>query len=53
MFCTPSNVNYSIINGKVVVKDGLLQTIDLPLVIERHNQLASDLALATGTRKVA
>lgn len=53
VFCTPSNVNYSIINGKVVVKEGLLQTIDLPLVIERHNQLAADLALATGTRKVA
>ena len=53
VFCTPSNVNYSIINGKIVVKDGLLQTIDLPLVIERHNQLAADLALATGTRKAA
>jgi len=53
VFCTPANVNYSIINGKVVVKDGILQTIDLPLVIERHNQLAANLALATGTKKVA
>jgi 8-oxoguanine deaminase len=51
VFCTPANVNYSIINGKVVVKDGILQTIDLPLVIERHNQLAAHLARATGTRK--
>jgi len=48
VFCTPANVNYSIINGKSVVKDGILQTIDLPLVIERHNQLATKLALATG-----
>ncbi|WP_342116095.1 8-oxoguanine deaminase [Pseudoduganella sp. OTU4001] len=46
VFCTPANVNYSIINGQVVVKDGILQTIDLPLVIERHNQLASKLAEA-------
>jgi len=53
VFCTPANVNYSIINGKVVVKDGILQTIDLPLVIERHNQLAANLALATGTKRVA
>jgi 8-oxoguanine deaminase len=53
VFCTPSNVNYSVINGKVVVKDGLLQSIDLPVVIERHNELAAELALATGTRKVA
>ncbi|SFF75048.1 Cytosine/adenosine deaminase [Duganella sp. CF458] len=53
VFCTPANVNYSIINGKVVVKKGILQTIDLPLTIERHNQLAAKLALATGTRKIA
>jgi len=47
VFCTPANVNYSIINGKIVVKDGILQTIDLPLVLERHNQLAEKLAHAS------
>ncbi len=47
VFCTPANVNYSIINGKVVVKDGILQTIDLPLVLERHNRLAEKLANAS------
>lgn len=52
VFCTPANVSHSIINGKTVVKDGILQTIDLPLIIERHNQLAAGLALAAGTRKV-
>jgi len=46
VFCTPSNVSNSIINGKVVVRDGLLQTVDLPLVIEHHNALAHELALA-------
>jgi 8-oxoguanine deaminase len=51
VFCTPSNVSNSIINGKVVVLDGVLRTLDLPLVIERHNALASELALATGTRR--
>lgn len=30
VFCTPPNVACSIINGKVVVRDGQLQTIDLP-----------------------
>jgi len=48
VFCTPPNVSCSIINGKVVVRDGQLCTIDLPLVIERHNTLAQQLALATG-----
>jgi 8-oxoguanine deaminase len=47
VFCTPANVDVSIINGKVVVKDGMLQTIDLPLVLERHNQLAARLAHAS------
>jgi 8-oxoguanine deaminase len=36
----------------VVVRDGQLQTVDLPLVIERHNGLARELALATGTRRM-
>lgn len=49
VFCTPANVNYSIINGKVVVKDGILQTIDLPLVLEHHNRLATDLAAKSGS----
>ncbi|WP_373992055.1 8-oxoguanine deaminase [Duganella sp. BuS-21] len=43
VFCTPPNVAYSIINGEVVVRGGQLQTIDLPLVIERHNALAMSL----------
>jgi len=44
VFCTPPNVAYSIINGKVVVRDGQLCTIDLPLIIERHNALSLQLA---------
>ena len=45
VFCTPANVNHSVINGKVVVKDGVLRTVDLPVVLERHNRLAAELAL--------
>ena len=48
VFCTSPNVACSIINGKVVVRDGVLATIDLPVVIERHNALAQQLALASG-----
>jgi 8-oxoguanine deaminase len=46
VFCTPSNVAYSIINGKIVVRQGLLATVDLPNVQERHNRLALQLAQA-------
>jgi cytosine/adenosine deaminase-related metal-dependent hydrolase len=46
VFCTPTNVDYSIINGKVVVREGRLTTVDLPVVIERHNRLSLELAQA-------
>ena len=46
VFCTPSNVAYSIINGRVVVRNGELASIELPVVLERHNQLALNLAEA-------
>lgn len=43
VFCAPSQVVHSVINGKQVVKDGQLLSLDLPLVIERHNRLAQQL----------
>ena len=46
VFCTPSKVAYSIINGRVVVRNRELASVDLPIVLERHNQLAYDLAEA-------
>jgi len=32
------------VNGRVVVRDGQLATIDLPVHLERHNRLARELA---------
>ncbi|PXX45041.1 8-oxoguanine deaminase [Undibacterium pigrum] len=46
VFCTPSDVAYSIINGRVVVREGQITTIDLPRVLEKHNHLAHQLAEA-------
>jgi len=43
VFCTPSSVNYSVINGRVVVREGQLATIDLGPLLERHNNLARTL----------
>jgi len=40
IFGTSLNVNYSVINGRVVVRDGQLTTLELPPVIERHNTIA-------------
>ncbi|MDP1978500.1 8-oxoguanine deaminase [Undibacterium sp.] len=46
VFCTPSDVAYSIINGRVVVREGQITSIDLPRVLEKHNHLAHQLAEA-------
>ncbi|HPV08913.1 MAG TPA: 8-oxoguanine deaminase [Aggregatilineales bacterium] len=40
VLCAPLGVDFSMINGRVVVKEGQLTTIDLGPVIERHNQIS-------------
>ena len=46
LFCQVPRVQHSIVNGRVVVRDGQLSTLDLPRLIERHNALAARLAQA-------
>ncbi|MEM5317280.1 8-oxoguanine deaminase [Paraburkholderia sp. JHI869] len=43
VFCAPSQVALSVIGGRAVVKEGVLQTVELGPVIERHNRLAAQL----------
>jgi len=45
VFCTPTHVDTSVINGRVVVQGGRITTVDLPRVLERHNQLARQLVI--------
>ncbi|MEC4721911.1 8-oxoguanine deaminase [Noviherbaspirillum sp. CPCC 100848] len=46
VFSTPSNVWCSIINGRVVVRDGRCTTVETGPLIERHQRLALQLAEA-------
>jgi cytosine/adenosine deaminase-related metal-dependent hydrolase len=46
LFCHVPRVKHSIVNGRVVVRDGQIATLDLPALIARHNKLAGDLAAA-------
>lgn len=46
LFCHLPRVRHSVVDGRVVVRDGRLTTIELPILIERHNRLAKDLAEA-------
>jgi cytosine/adenosine deaminase-related metal-dependent hydrolase len=51
VFCNVPRVEHSVINGRVVVRDGELATLELPVLVERHNRLARELAEAAyGTR---
>lgn len=43
VFCQPQQVDLSVINGKVVVENGRLTTLDVTPLIERHNKIAAAL----------
>ncbi|MDP2965034.1 MAG: 8-oxoguanine deaminase [Pelolinea sp.] len=40
LFCAPVKVDYNIVGGKYVVKQGELVTLDLPAHIRKHNEAA-------------
>ena len=46
LFCQVPRVTHSVVDGRVVVRDGELTTLELPLQVERHNALARELAEA-------
>jgi cytosine/adenosine deaminase-related metal-dependent hydrolase len=43
LFCQSPAVDVSVINGRVIIKDGHLLTVDLPLLVEQHNTLSKQL----------
>lgn len=44
LLCAPAPAACTIVNGRVVVRDGQLATVDLGPLVERHNRLAMQLA---------
>ncbi len=48
MLCASAHAAYTIVNGKVVVREGRLATLELEPLIERHNRLAVQLAGTAG-----
>ena len=43
VLCQPGNVDLSVINGRIAVRDGTLVGVDLPALIEQHNRLSQAL----------
>jgi len=43
VFCAPQRVDLSVINGRIVVEDGQLLTVDLRRVMDQHNKISMKL----------
>lgn len=43
LFCAPQHADYTFVHGRAIVREGKLTTVELPRVIEQHNQLARKL----------
>ncbi|MFN0185114.1 MAG: 8-oxoguanine deaminase [Aquabacterium sp.] len=44
LLCAPVRAAWTVVNGRVVVREGRLATLDLPPLLQRHNVLARQLA---------
>lgn len=44
LLCASPQTAYTIVNGRIVVRQGQLMTVDLPVLVEKHNRLALELA---------
>ena len=43
VFCAPQNVDYNVVGGKFIVKEGRIMTLDLPAHVEKHQKAAKRL----------
>jgi 8-oxoguanine deaminase len=43
VFCQPRRVDYTVVGGKFVVKEGRLVTVDVCKLVEKHNRSAKRL----------
>jgi len=48
VFCQPQNVDFVLVNGRLLVQDGAPLHIELPVLVERHNRAARQLLTRSG-----
>jgi len=48
VFCQPQPVDFAVVNGRLLVRDGLPLSVDLPVLIEDHNRAARGLLVRAG-----
>jgi cytosine/adenosine deaminase-related metal-dependent hydrolase len=44
LLCASASADYTVVHGRVVVKEGQLSSVDLPPLVEQHNRYAQQLA---------
>ena len=44
LLCSSDNADYTIVNGRVIVRQGQLNSVDIIKLVEKHNKLAIELA---------
>jgi hypothetical protein len=48
VFCQPQPAAFALVNGKILVQDGIPLHVDLPMLVERHNRAARGLLVRAG-----
>ena len=48
LLCASAQAAYTVVNGRIVVREGQLTTVDLGPLVERHNRLAMSLMRSAG-----
>jgi len=48
VFCGPAKPNYTIINGKIIVAEGQLASMEMHRLLENHRRMAHDLMVKAG-----
>jgi cytosine/adenosine deaminase-related metal-dependent hydrolase len=43
LFCAPQKVDFNIVGGRVIVRQGHMTSVDVPSLVQRHNQAAARL----------
>jgi hypothetical protein len=46
LLCAPQAADYTVVNGKFVVREGQVATVDMGPVMERHNEIALEMVRA-------
>jgi cytosine/adenosine deaminase-related metal-dependent hydrolase len=48
VFCQPQNIDFAVVNGRILVEDGLPRHLEPALIVEAHNKAARALLVRAG-----